>query len=164
MNLLKILFRRYCVIVLSIFILTSIHAQTAIVSSGGVTTGNGSSVSYSLGELVNGNYTGSNGNLALGIQQPFEIQVVNGIDDTRISLLIQAFPNPTTDYLTLKSENFDFTNAAIQLYDMEGRLLWHKAMATNEARISLLDFAAAIYILRIMDNQKEIKSFKIIKK
>lgn len=163
MNLFKKSIRRYCVIFLYVFMVTSIHAQSAIVSTGGDVLSNGS-LSYSVGQLVGETYKGTNGSLSMGVQQPFEIQIVNGIKDTRISLSMQAFPNPTTDYLTLKSENFDFTNAAIQLYDMEGRLLWHKAMATNEARISLLDFAAAIYILRIMDNQKEIKSFKIIKK
>lgn len=143
--------------------LSGLSAQSAIVSTGGDVLSNGS-LSYSVGQLVGETYKGTNGSLSMGVQQPFEIQIVNGIKDTRISLSMQAFPNPTTDYLTLMADNFDFTHATIQLYDMEGRLLWHKAMATNEARISLQDFTAAIYILRIMDNQKEIKSFKIIKK
>jgi hypothetical protein len=142
---------------------TSMYAQSTVVASGGVTTGNGSSVSYSLGQLVSDNYTGSNGSLTIGIQQSFEIQVVNGVEDTRFQLLVKAYPNPTTDELTLTADNVDLSHSTIELYDMEGRILLQKAITTKEVTLNMRDFVPAAYILRILDKQKEIKSFKIIK-
>ena len=138
-------------------------AQEAVLSSGGNASGNGASVSYSLGQLVNETYIGTNGKLTLGVQQPFEIQVINGTEDNKINLFVKVYPNPTTNVLTLKVDNFDFTNALIQLYDVEGKLLLSKIMTTDETLINMQSFTPALYILKITDNQKVIKSFKIIK-
>ena len=145
---------------------TGLNAQSSIVSSGSNITGTGGSVSYSVGQLVGAYYVNisNNSSLSLGVQIPFEIQVVSGIKDSRFNLTITAYPNPTTDNLTLTSDNFDFTHTVLQLYDMTGRLLWAKDMTTPEARISLNGFTPAAYLLKVVDNQKEIKTFKIIKK
>ena len=82
--------------------LTGLQAQTNVNATGGNASGNGGSVSYSVGQVVYTTHKGSNGSVAQGVQQPYEISVA-GIDEANgISLRVTVYPNPTTDYLTLE--------------------------------------------------------------
>ena len=67
---------------------------------------------------------GAKGSVAQGVQQPFEISVITGLEEAQgINLSVRAYPNPTTDYLTLSISEFDISNLLYQLYDMQGKLL-----------------------------------------
>jgi hypothetical protein len=93
----------YAIFLLSLG-LTGLHAQETIPTSGGNALGSGGTVSYTVGQLVYTTNTGTTGSLAQGVQQPYEISVVNGIDEALgITLNYSAFPNPATDFLYLKS-------------------------------------------------------------
>tara|TARA_R110002012_G_scaffold203333_1_gene372703 strand:- start:3768 stop:4082 length:315 start_codon:yes stop_codon:yes gene_type:complete len=62
--------------------------------------------------------------VAQGVQQPFEISVVTGIEEAKgINLTVTAYPNPfaTTFSIDLKSNATSIVSIAI--YDMTGRLL-----------------------------------------
>jgi len=50
-----------------------------------------------------------------------------------------------------------------RLYDMNGNLLEKKKLTGKETAISMEKLLPASYFLKITDNQKEIKIFKIIK-
>ena len=104
--------------------ITGLQAQTSINATGGNASGSGGSVSYSVGQVVYTNNTGTNGSVAQGVQQPYEISVVTAIEEAKgINLSVTAYPNPTTDYLTLSISAFDISNVSYQLYDMNGKLL-----------------------------------------
>jgi len=142
-----------------------IQAQEAVSTSGGDATGTGGSVSYSVGQIVYTTNTGTNGSVVQGVQQPFEISVVNAIEEAKsISLNCLAFPNPTTDLLTLKIENYQIENLSYQLYDINGKLLFNKKISSYETSIPMESVPSANYFLKVTDNNKEIKTFKIIKK
>jgi hypothetical protein len=48
---------------------------------------------------------GTNFSIAQGIQQPYEISISVGIELKEINLELAAYPNPTTNNLTLKIGN-----------------------------------------------------------
>ena len=77
------------------------QAQESANSSGGDASGKGGSVAYSVGQVVYTTNTGSKGTVAQGVQEPYEISIVLGIDNLTINLELTAYPNPTTSYLTL---------------------------------------------------------------
>jgi len=107
--------------------LTGLQAQETIPATGGNATGSGGSASYSVGQVVYTTNTGTNGSVAQGVQQPFEISVVTGIEQTKgINLSVSAYPNPATDFLMLKVENYDNGNLSYQLFDMNSKLLQNK--------------------------------------
>jgi hypothetical protein len=107
--------------------LTGLQAQEAVIAAGGTASGSGGSLSYSVGQVVNSTNTGANGSVTQGLQQPFEISIITGIEDAReIDLNVDAFPNPTSDYLNLDIENHDNTNLSYQLFDMQGKVLESK--------------------------------------
>ncbi len=49
------------------------------------------------------------------------------------------------------------------LYDINGKLLESKKIETNETTFSLENFVPSTYFLKIIQNNKEIKTFKIVK-
>jgi len=142
--------------------LTGLQAQDAILASGGNGSNIGGSVSYSIGLVVYTTYTGTNGSMAQGVQQPFEISV--GMDEIKgVSLYCSAYPNPATDFLTLKVENLDYSTLTFFLYDMNGTLLESKKLAGNETNIAMSNLIPATYFLKVTDLNQDVKTFKIIK-
>jgi len=144
--------------------LTGLQAQEAILTTGGNASGSGGSASYSVGQVFYVTSTGTNGSVAQGVQQPFEISVVTGIEETKgITLQCSAYPNPTIDFLTLKVDSDVKTQYIASLYDINGKLLESKKLDGNQTRIVMSNLVPATYFLKITDNNKEVKSFKIIK-
>jgi len=144
--------------------LTEIQAQQSILTSGGDASGSGGSVSYSVGQIVYTTNTGANGSVAQGVQQPFEISDVTGIIEAKgITLNCSAYPNPANNYLTLKTENFNLSTLNFQLFDISGQLLLNQKINSNETSISMESLPAANYFLKVIDNNKEVKTFRIIK-
>ena len=155
-------------ILLLVFRLTGLQAQEAIPASGGDASGNDGSVSYSVGQVVYITNTGTNGSVAEGVQQPYDISVVTEIEETKgINLTYSAYPNPTTDYLTLKVENYNKENLSYQLYNMDGKLLEKKKISNAETSIIMSNFIPATYFLKIVQTRhtlsQQVKAFKIIK-
>ena len=139
-------------------------AQEAILTTGGDASGSGGSVSYSVGQVMYNTHLGTNGSVAQGVQQPYEISIVTGLEKTDdINLTYTVFPNPTTDILKLKVEKYDNNNLSFQLYTMNGELMESKKLTGNITSISMANFVRATYFLTITDKQKRIKTFKIIK-
>ncbi|MSQ78336.1 MAG: hypothetical protein EXR21_01495 [Flavobacteriaceae bacterium] len=66
-----------------------------------IASGSGGTVAFNIGQILHITYKGAKGTVAQGVQQPYEIATVFEVDDHHISLNIHAYPNPTTEYLTL---------------------------------------------------------------
>jgi hypothetical protein len=151
---------------LSIFLmlLTTLRAQEAIPAAGGNASGNGGTVSYSVGQLVYTTNTGSTGTVAQGVQQPYEISVLTEVKEAKgIQLQCSVYPNPTTDYLTLKIDNYSPKEITYQLFDITGKLMDSGQIQDVETIIIMRDHVTATYFLKVTQNGKELKTFKIIK-
>ena len=138
-------------------------AQQATTATGGNASGSGGSVAYSVGQIVYTTNTGANGSVAQGVQQAYEISIVTGLEDTQISLNMQAYPNPTTDYLTLNVGNFELSTLNFQLYDISGKLIESRKIISSTETIATGNLSSATYFLKVSNNNNEVKSFKIIK-
>ena len=156
------------------FFLSTLTAQESLNASGGNATGSGGSASYSVGQLLYQTHTGTNGSVAEGVQQPYEISTVVGIEETAINLSLTAYPNPTADYLTLSLNEFEISNLSYQLYDVQGRLLQSKKITDNQTRIVMSNLVPSTYFIKVyavgrndrtgvIQGNKEVKTFKIIK-
>jgi len=141
-----------------------LYAQEAIPASGGNASGSGGSVSYSIGQVVYITNSGTNGSAAQGVQQPYEISVVTGlIEANAINLICSAYPNPVSQYVRLKIENYKTKNLTYQLYDDSGKLLENRKVVGNETTIDMSNLVIATYILKVSERNKTVKIFKIIK-
>jgi hypothetical protein len=145
--------------------IVGLHAQESTPSSGGEAIGEGGSVSYTVGQVAYSTHTGTTGSVSEGVQQPYEISVIIGIEESGISLNISAFPNPTTDYLILKiaDDAFQETRYTMALYDVNGRIIKQQFIVANETTIDMADLHPATYLLKVVNDNQEVKTFKIIK-
>ena len=144
--------------------LTGLQAQKSVNATGGNASGSGGSVSYSVGQVVYTTNTGTNGSVAKGVLQAYEISVVTAIEQTKgINFSVSAYPNPTTDYLTLSIEEFEISNLLYQLYDINGKLLQNEKITSNQTSIVMSNLVPATYFVKVIQGNKELKTFKIIK-
>jgi hypothetical protein len=144
--------------------LTGLQAQESLNTTGGNASGSGGSASYSIGQIVYTTNIGTSGSVAQGIQQPFEISTVTAIEEAKgINLSVTAYPNPTTDYLTLSIDNSEVSNLSYELYDTSGKLLQNKTITDKQTSIVISDLVPATYFVKIIQNMNEVKTFKIIK-
>lgn len=155
---------KLCAVLLLGLGLSGLQAQESINTTGSNATGSGGSASYSVGQMVYTTNTGTSGSVAQGVQQPFEISVVVGIEEADgITLQCSVYPNPTTDFLMLKVENYDNTKLLYQLFDMQGKLLQTQKITDNQTSIVMSNLVPATYFVKVIEGNKEVKMFKIIK-
>lgn len=141
-----------------------VNAQQTIDAAGGNAAGSGGSANYSIGQTVYTTHTGSNGSIAQGVQQPYEISIVTEVKEAKdISLSFVVYPNPTTDFLKLKTDTYSDRDLNYHLYQINGKILETKKIENIETSILMVHLAAGIYFLKITEQNKEIKTFQIIK-
>jgi hypothetical protein len=145
------------------FGLLTAQAQETVIAAGGDASGSGGTVAYSVGQIVYTTNTGTTGSVAQGVQQTYEISIVLGIDNHYIKLELTAYPNPTTNFLTLNVGNAELSTLSFQLYDINGRLIDSRKIISSTETIGMGNLSSAIYFLKVANNNKEVKTFKIIK-
>ncbi|MGD9930370.1 MAG: T9SS type A sorting domain-containing protein [Mangrovibacterium sp.] len=145
--------------------LTGLQAQESVNATGNNASGSGGSASYSVGQVAYQTNTGTNGSVAEGVQQPYEISVVTGLEEaTGINLTVSAYPNPAADHLQLKVESEMLKDLSFQLYDMNGNLLQGEKITGNQTSIVMSNLVPATYFVTVTQENKEVKTFKVIKK
>lgn len=147
--------------------LSLIRAQgvhQVIPASAGIASGTGGIVSFTAGQLVYKTHVGSNGSVSQGIQQPYEIWDVLGNEETTgLLLTVTAFPNPVSDYLTLKCAGAESQHLSYALFNVDGTVICSGKIKGTETRIPMSDIPASVYFLKVTDNVKEVRIFKIVK-
>lgn len=147
------------------FGLTGLLAQQALLASSGnvIVSGQGT-VSWSVGQIVYTTNIETTGSVAQGVQQAFEISDVTGIEETNDgNILVSAYPNPATDFLLLRVDNSEISNISFQLFNMSGKLVEGRQLSNNETSIDFSNLESGIYYLKVIENSKEQRTFKIIK-
>jgi hypothetical protein len=151
------------VLLLSGISLCPLLAQTSINGGGGNATGSAGNVSYTIGQTFYTTQSTTTTSSTQGVQQPYEISITSGLKETLISLNLSVYPNPTTDELTLKLDKTNVSGWSYQLLDAAGKLVKKQQITGKEEKIIMANLAAAQYFLRVLDGNKEVKTFKIIK-
>lgn len=140
-----------------------IYSQEIIPASGGEATGSGGSSSYSVGQLVYTTNTGS-GTVTQGVQQSIELFTLSNPELTTVNLTAVTYPNPTSDYITLKISDSALDNLSYKLIDVNGKVIANGSITNADTQISMQSLALGMYILKVNQNNQELKTFKIIKK
>jgi len=143
--------------------LGGLHAQETVTTTGGEATGSGGSTSYTVGQVVYTTNTGTNGSVAQGVQHAYEIFTV-GIKETKLSISLTIFPNPTADHLTLQVSDYNNEKLSYQLYDIQGKQVSNGQIVAQQTQINMNSLPSATYFIHVVNQEnKKIQSFKIIK-
>jgi len=156
------------VLMVIVFILgfrgSALLAQEAVLAAGSDHTDDGGSVDYSIGQLAYFTLTNSEGTITEGVQQPFEIYIMPGMDEPGGMVSEwQVFPNPTSGDITLKTGQRVLKNLSYQLCDVTGLLLQQHEIGEQKINIPMADLARGTYFLIIIDNNTKVITFKIVK-
>ena len=138
-----------------------IQAQNNTVSAGADAEGSNGSVSYSLGQVVYTSATGINGSINQGVQQPYDYDVITGIEHTEIEL--NLYPNPTLGQVNLTIADSRTQEYSLSLFDATGRLIMQNSQLNGLNSFSMESYAAGAYTLSVFKKEELVKSFRIIR-
>ncbi len=154
--------------VLSISFTSTVVAQESTNASGGTVKNSNGEVSYSIGQIAYEAQSSIAGSINQGVQVAYIVTETTHIDNYEcLSHDISVFPNPSTDYLNLKIENFE--NRAVselyyQLFDLNGKLILNGMIKSSETKIDMQYQKTGTYLVKVLSNNKEVKTYKILKK
>ncbi|MFM9985056.1 MAG: T9SS type A sorting domain-containing protein [Flavobacteriales bacterium] len=154
--------KRTLLLFLVVVTTTSAYSQQALVCLGGDAVGTGGSVSFSAGQITYITSTSSSGSSAEGVQQPYEISEVDMVA-TLSNYAISVYPNPTLDEIKLNIQNQLSAELSYQLYDINGQLIEYQGILASITDIDTDCLAAGTYFLKIMDGDRLVKTFKVLK-
>jgi hypothetical protein len=141
----------------------TIIAQQSVNTAGGNGTSVNGSVSYSIGQIDYKSATSTGGSMSQGVQQTYEI-TSTGLDTySNITLQALLYPNPTRENINLKITNFPLKNVSFQLTNIEGNVILKQIISEENTPIVMNLLADGIYFVTILENEKNLKTFKIIK-
>lgn len=122
----------------------------------------GSTLSWTLGEVIINTASSSTAILTQGFQQPILVNPLGTTDVHNNSFGLQVFPNPTMEQITVQKEQTDRLKA--ELINVLGQVIKTYDLLDNNTQINLDQLPAANYLLRIrtLDNEP-IQTFKIQK-
>lgn len=73
------------------------------------------------------------------------------------------YPNPANDNITIKTGNNSSRPLSYKLFNVQGQVLATSKITTNLTVVRIRNLSPSNYFLKIIDGNKEIKTFKIIK-
>lgn len=143
----------------------SLFAQSAVVPAGGSATGNGGTVTYTVGQIADQKVEGGGHYVIEGVQQPYEIQVVGINNYPGINLTAIVYPNPTVGKVMLSIRDYEIpsTGLMLQLFDLNGKFLKTMVITDADTEIDFSEYAASTYQLRVLNQKQLLKTFKVVK-
>jgi Secretion system C-terminal sorting domain len=160
----KIVLKLLFILMLAGFPMAELFAQQGILSANCNASGNGGTVSWSVGLVAYSAWSESTGIITEGVQQPYEIFNIAGLEDFESDPEFIVFPNPTNGKVTLKFFDHTLKNLSSCIYDIGGTLLRRVEVDTEEVSIPMDDLKSATYFLVILEKDQPVKTYKIIKK
>lgn len=140
-------------------------AQESVVPTGGDVSSSDGSVSYSVGQVLVERTSDGTYNVTPGVQQAYEVSEVVGLHENVISNLeLMAFPNPTTDGVTIGISNFANEALSFVLIDATGRQIQEGVISTANTAVDMASLEPATYFIRVSEDSQPVKTFKIIKR
>lgn len=137
--------------------------QYVIGSAGNfATTSGGTTLSWTVGEVITTTESSSSAILTQGFQQPVIVNPLTINDRNADAFTISVFPNPTLEQITIQKEQNGTLRA--ELIDVLGQVIGHYQLQDNQTQIDLNKLPAANYLLRICTIENEpLQTFKIQK-
>jgi hypothetical protein len=94
--------------------------------------------------------------------------LIDAIEEIELSgLVISAFPNPTNEFVNLQVHQLltdqPWKEFSFVLYDMNGKVLMQKQIVSTETVIQMNNYVSSTYFLKVLVNNHEAKTFKIVK-
>jgi len=147
------------------------HLSQEVISGAGTSAKNGkTTLSWTVGEPV---ISSSNPRLSQGFHQGdlrinkshparfVDPEVLAAAEKVGLSFIV--YPNPTSNSVTLSSQQDIQPGTAYRIYNVSGSLLSSGDLIDRQTQIDLSHFSGGTYFLVITDNDIPVGEFRIIK-
>lgn len=143
------------ILVLITFVSQTAQAQSSINCSGGNCSSSLGNVCFSIGQPFTAIDRSSQGSVANGVQQPFEVLNV-GVSTLANPVTFLVYPNPTTQFITMNISHFAGERLVFRLLDLKGNVVKTQFIYSQQSLIDVTEFAAATYyiVLNSIDGQQ----------
>ena len=139
-------------------------SPTVISSSGGSGSADGTSLSWTTGELISQTFSADTLMLTQGFQQG-EITVATAANELHgLSMDVNVYPNPVRNMLNIDFKGMMDQAARVKLMNLNGRVIFTREInnPSNITRINLDGNTPGTYMLEVSINGRS-KTFKIVK-
>ncbi|NOX86833.1 MAG: hypothetical protein GXO86_12865 [Chlorobi bacterium] len=151
---------RYFLAGLSLIITSFLGAQQVVSTGGDYFETNNGSISFTIGEVVIETIENGDNCLTQGFQQS-TLNVFTILDEKPTGKRWIVYPNPTNDYVKLRIP--DYEGLRYQLCTYRGKIIKEGKIENTETLFSFIDYPLAAFLIRVIDNNRFIKVFKVIK-
>jgi hypothetical protein len=148
---------------LSLACAATAQAQQSALSAGSEANGTGGSVSLSVGQVDYIQLNTPIGSVYQGVQQPYQIDITNTIEETGNQVSLSAFPNPTVDELWLSVSGGSVEDLTYTLLDNRGRMFITGVVRGERTRIPIEGLSMAVYFLQVQRAGQIAKTLLIVK-
>lgn len=162
--------KKFYVLILICFFGGSSFGQSissyVVASAGESVEADGVSISWTLGDIAIETFATSDIILTQGFQQGY-FEVTSVGEPLSDNFELKIFPNPATEYVMVELQSDEIKNALIQIYDMNGRLVYNEKITVLEgsSKIELTNLNSSQYILKLSAVTGEVlQTFKLIKR
>jgi Domain of unknown function (DUF2341)/Secretion system C-terminal sorting domain len=108
--------------------------------------------------------TGANTNGCVGnATSTVTVNACVGVQEIENANALSIYPNPITSELNIAVNAKSFDNISLQIVNALGEIILTKAITTANLQINTAKFAEGVYFINIIDNNKVVKTQKIIK-
>jgi hypothetical protein len=138
-------------------------AQQGATAAGGDATGVGGSISYSVGQPFYQTAFGSDITLQAGVQQAYEISEVSSVWSLGGTVVVSAFPNPTSDYVRVLVEMENPVEWTCRVFDSAGRLVQTQQSSDSALLLPFQSLSAGTYLIEVRVSPTQFKTFQLVK-
>lgn len=114
----------------------------------------GNTIFTEYGLLTGGSFNNTS-NFSVGpwfeCQMP-EYQFVNAISNSFLEMNLQQYPNPATNFITIKTSD-DSPNFKLVIFDDKGSIVYQNERKTKECMIDISDLKSGLYFIEVISNQ-----------
>ncbi len=156
--------KNYLLLILVLTASVSVKAQQleVVATSGDFYENSSGSLSWTLGEVVIETLSETNFILTQGFQQSkLTVTAINDLQTSGIELSV--YPNPTNSFLLIEVKTDKQRDLQINLFDLNGKLILQKKITGSKQTVQMQNYKPAIYILKITEGNKEIRTYQIVK-
>ncbi|MFZ4411820.1 MAG: T9SS type A sorting domain-containing protein [Bacteroidales bacterium] len=100
--------------------------------------------------------------LAISATKAYDILTVTDVSPAN-EISLSADTNTISDNLTLNISANPAAQYSVRLSDVNGMLLLENETTGNTTQLSMVSFPPSIYLLKVLQNNNEIRTFRIIK-
>lgn len=159
--------KKICLLIIGIFLMNLAFSQTAspeLISSSGNSFNNATyQLDWSIGECITATHTAGDYVITQGFHH--DSYIITLVEDLATDINITVYPNPTTDLITIKTENsrFEEGKGEVFLININGKVLLQEKINETEKQLNFSVYTSGVYFLTVKQENQVIKNFKIIK-